>query len=225
MHRNYPNCRTGSAIPPFPGASLFVTRYPLPATALSKCSASKGFTLVELLVGMSLALIVMTAVLSTYITLGRNFTRSLGVSSANSPTLEGQARRTLAAFAQDVRMASGISGTPSANAVTLTLPTGSGTTTVAYSYNSSAGTLTRTPSGGTASVLQYSLLTCVFTYYDNSGNAYVDSDLSAGSYLRGIKQLSLSFTAQTGRASNGTLTPVYQTSSPRVLLRNRSLLP
>lgn len=179
---------------------------------------------------MTLALMVMTAVLTTYVSLGRNFTRSLGLSSANQPTLEGQGRRTLAYFAQDVRMASGISGTPSTSTVTFTLPTGTGSTTVAYSYNSTTGTLTRTPSGGTALVLNSNLRSCYFRYYDALGNPYDNNaspyatDFSSSSSL-GIKQLSLSFTAQAGNSANGTLTQVYQTNSPRLLLRNRSLLP
>lgn len=205
------------------GPALLATRYSLPAT-------SSAFTLVELLVGMTLALMVMTAVLTTYVSLGRNFTRSLGLSSANQPTLEGQGRRALAYFAQDVRMASGISGTPSASTVTFTLPTGTGSTTVAYSYNSTTGTLTRNPSGGTALVLTSGLLSCYFRYYDASGNPYDNNaspyatDFSSSSSL-GIKQLSLSFTTQAGNSTNGTLTQVYQTNSPRLLLRNKSLLP
>jgi hypothetical protein len=180
-----------------------------------------AFTLVEVLIGMSLALMVMTAVLSTYTTLGRNFTRTLGITSANQPTLNSQIRRTLVYFIQDVRMASGISGTPSASTVTLTLPSGTGTTTVAYSYDSTAQTLTRTPSGGTALVLQSSLLACSFTYYDAAGNSYT----SFTNYLPGIKQLSLSFTCRAGSSTNGTLTQVYQADSPRMILRNRSFLP
>ena len=61
-----------------------------------------GFTLVELLVGMSLALVVMTGVLSTFSFLGRNLNRL-----ANQQKLESEGRRALAYFAQDVRMASG----------------------------------------------------------------------------------------------------------------------
>jgi Tfp pilus assembly protein PilW len=211
------------------GKRLSVSRY---FVTIRRQNFSRAFTLVELLVGMSLALMVMTAVLSTYTTLGRSFTRSLGVSSANQPTLEGQARRTLARLAQDVRMAKDISGAPSNTTVTLSLPTGTGTTTVAYSYNSAAGTLTRTPSGGTAQVLQSNITSngLAFRYYDSSGNPYDNGSapytttLSTSSSL-GIKQLALSFTSRAGSATNGTLTQIYQTDSPRLLLRNRSLLP
>ena len=185
-------------------------------------------------VGMSLALMVMTAVLTTYVMIGRNFTRSLGLTSMNQPSLESQARRTLAAFARDVRMASDISGTPSATSLTLTLPQASGTTTVAYSYDSTAGTLTRTPSGGTAQVLQSNITTAngnaglVFRYYDVSGNPYDNGSspyITVTTYPLGIKQVSLSFATQAGSTITGTLTQVYQTDSPRLAIRNKGLLP
>ncbi len=227
--------------------SLLATRYPLPTTALSKRSASKGFTLLELLVGMSLAMVVMTAVLTVYITLGRSFTRSLGVSSANQPTLASQARRTLAMFAQDVRMASDIDligvdprVTPTASKITLVLPTGTSTPKyVTYFFNSTASavplssytipafSLVRIDLGtSTAQTLHANLLSAGFTfnYYDNSGTAYTSADLTAGRYLKGIKQLALSFTSQAGSATNGTLTQVYQVNSPRLLIRNKALL-
>ena len=189
-----------------------------------------AFTLVEVIIGMSLALMIMTAVLTTYVTLGRNFTRSLGITSANQPSLASQARRTVADFIQDVRMASGIFGTPTVSSVTLILPAGSGTMTVAYSYDSAAGTLTRTPSTGAAQILHSRLLTCYFRYYDTSSNPY-DSGSSpytttfSTSSSSGIKQLALTFTSQAGSSTNGTLTQVYQTDSPRMLLRNKALLP
>lgn len=203
---------------------------------------------------MSLALMVMTAVLSTYTTLGRNFTRSLGVSSANQPTLEGQARRTLATFAQDVRMASGLTVisvaplSPTSSRLDLTVPTGTGTNKITYYYNSTPisgstisdsvtvnGTsiamrreaLTRCVYNGstvTSLLLHANLLSCTLNYFDSSGNAYSAVDLAASNYLPGIKQLSLAFTSQAGSATNGTLTQIYQTESPRLLLRNRGFL-
>ena len=203
---------------------------------------TSGFTLVELLVGMSLSLIVMTAVLTTYVSLGRNYTRSLGLSSANQPNLETQARRTLSAFAQDVRMASGIPSTftPSATSLTITIPTTSGTKTVSYYINATAADVTVTLSGysttvpaqtlvrvdgsdGSMRTLQSSLQvagTNAFTYYDSSGNPYT----TYVNYLTGIKQLSLAFTTQAGSSTNGTLTPAYETDSPRLLFRNKALL-
>lgn len=80
-----------------------------PAVSLSNpsngpaLSLSKGFTLVELLIGATLSAAVMAAVLSSYIFIGRNLARL-----ANQQVLETEARRTLANFARDVRLASGL---------------------------------------------------------------------------------------------------------------------
>ncbi|HVT73449.1 MAG TPA: hypothetical protein VHD61_09950 [Lacunisphaera sp.] len=207
-------------------------------------AGSAAFTLVEILIGSSLALMVMTAVLTTYVTIGRNFTRSLGVSSANQPTLASQARRTLTYFTQDVRMASGIasSTTPSSITVTLSQPTGTGSKTVSYYLNTTTSPASVTLSGysvtvpaqslvrvdgatGTMQRLQSSLYlgvgaTNAISYYDSSGNPYT----SYTNYLSGIKQISLSFSSQAGNSSNGTLTQVYYTDSARVLLRNQGFL-
>jgi hypothetical protein len=188
-----------------------------------------------MLIGLSLSLLVMAAILSSYVFLARNFTRSLGVTYAVNnqttlsqlPPLEAQLRTTLAYFSQDVRMATrivsdaGPPSTPSANTVTLTLPTATGTTTVKYEYDAVARTLTRTWAGLPAQIIHHNLLGCTFTYYDAAGRpytTYVDN-------LLGIKQLSVAFTAQGGSATNQTLTQVYTGASPRLLLRNRTFLP
>jgi Tfp pilus assembly protein PilW len=180
--------------------------------------SSAGFTLVELLIGATLSAAVMAAVLSSYIFVGRNLARL-----ANQQVLETEGRRTLAYFARDIRLASGLSGTPSATSVTLSQPTSTGTTTVAYSYNSGAGTLTRTPASGTAQVLLRNITASGLTirYYDTSGNPYT----TYVDYLSGIKQISLEFSTQLGTAGNGTQTKVYELATNRLILRNRSLLP
>ncbi|HVZ64050.1 MAG TPA: hypothetical protein VG936_05630 [Lacunisphaera sp.] len=203
---------------------------------------------------MSLALMVMTAVLTTYVSIGRNFTRSLGLSSANQPTLSTQARRTIATFAQDVRMASGLTvvstspASPTSSRLDLIVPSAAGTNLITYYYNSNAiagstnsdpvtingasivmrrEALTRCVYNGstvTSILLHTNLLACTFTYFDNSGNSYISSDLSSSNYLPGIKQLALKITSRAGSATNGTLTQIYETNSQRLILRNKSLL-
>ena len=191
-----------------------------------RTKSNSGFTLVEMMIGLSLSLMVMSAVLSSYVFLGRNFTRTLGISSNGQPNLEAQDRRTMAYFRQDVAMASGISGTPGPAGVTLTLPSANGSTTVTYAFDSTAQTLTRTLADGSAQIIHTSLLTYVLSYYDNAGRAYTIFDSSSSSYssFAGIKQISFALTSQAGSSANGTLTPVYTTASPRLLLRNRQLL-
>jgi prepilin-type N-terminal cleavage/methylation domain-containing protein len=73
----------------------------------ARTAATAGFTLVELMISMSLALMIIAAVLSSYLFLGRSLGRLV-----TQQTLDNEGRRALAYFAQDVRLASGISGTP-----------------------------------------------------------------------------------------------------------------
>lgn len=208
---------------PHPARAIPAATAP-PAARLAAQRARRSyaaFTLLELLIGMSLAMAVMAAMLSSYVFVARSFTRTLGVTSAHQPNLEAQGRRTLELFAQDVRMASGFTGTPTATSVTLSLPAATGATTVAWAYDSGAHTLTRTPAAGPAQLLHTHVLSCAFTYYDASGFPYT----SLASYLIGVKQLSLSLTAQAGTAANQTLGPVHVVESPRLLFRNKGLLP
>jgi len=211
---------------------------------LSSLGRSSAFTLVEMLIGLSLGLIIISAVLSSYTYLGRNLARLV-----NQQTLESQARRTLLTIEQDVRAANGISS-PTATGIILTnIPSSlhsSGKIDVTYSsstyVDSSTGAtyykLTRssTATGSSAQVLLYNLVdfganypsypdyVYGFKYYDSTGQAYNKSDLAASTTVIGIKQISLVFLSSTGSATNGTKTPNYYGSSPRLALRNSALL-
>ncbi len=198
---------------------------------LNRCA---GFTIGELLVGVGLSLIVMTGVLSSYVFVARSYNRTIGFGMANQPTLEAQGRRTLAWWAQDVQMASAVTS-PSASEVTLTVPrSDGGTKNVTYYFNSSASAVSvysvTVPATSlvridrdtsTALTLHSSLLTCVFSYYDTIGNPYT----TYVNYLPGIKRVAVAFTAQAGSSVNSTLTQVYKSASPRLVLRNKPLLP
>lgn len=185
-----------------------------------------GFTLVELLIGSTLAAAVLAAVLSSYLYLGRNLARL-----ANQQTLETEARRTLGQLAQDVQQATGIDNTGispkvslSATGLTLSMPatTTGGANYVIYSYDSSAGTLSRQVRTNAAVILvrNISANSLVFRYYDAAGREYT----TYTNYLPGIKQVSLEFSTQNGVSTNGTRTLVYSVASDRLLLRNRALL-
>lgn len=172
---------------------------------------------------MTLSLMMMTAVLSGYIFLGRSFTRL-----ANQETLEREGRLTLQYFTQDARMASEISGTPSASAVTFTIPTATGTLSVKYTYDSTAKTLTRVAGSSTRKLLSnVEPNTLYFRYFDIAGRPY-DNNTSPyttyTSYLAGLKQVSLEFSTRSGVASNGTRTPLVTYASPRLLIRNKASL-
>ncbi len=197
-------------------------------------SRSAGFTLVELFVGVSLSMMVMAAVLSSYVFVARSYARTIGLGLPNEPTLGTQDRRTLAAFAQDVQMASAISS-PTSSEITLAVPhrTG-GTKNITYYYNDTAtaasvygvtvpaNALARIDRNtSTALTLHTSLLTCTFIYYDAFANPY----MTYADYAIGIKQISLALTAQAGNPATNTQTKAYSVTSPRHIFRNKSLLP
>lgn len=143
---------------------------------------------------------------------------------------------------------------PAANRVDLTVPTNTGTTnTVTYYYNSDLtddgditvngtafapppASLTRYVYNGTT-VTSLTLLKNIsdgdtdeadndllFRFFDASGNEYETATLTAGSYLPGIKQVSLEFAAQITAVNAGTTTPVQREASARLALRNRGFL-
>lgn len=198
--------------------------------SLPRANRSSGFTLAELIIGMGLSLMIMGALLSSYVFLARSFTRTLGVSSAAQPAMESQGRMTLTLFAKDVTAAIGITN-PTASSVTLRLPTATGSTTVAYNYDATAQTLTRTPAGGPATTLHINIINpptgsplypgLKFEYFDSYGRPYT----SYVNYLTGIDQISLALTAQAGSAANGTQTQLYRVASPRLIMRNKQMLP
>ncbi|MBS0662432.1 MAG: prepilin-type N-terminal cleavage/methylation domain-containing protein [Verrucomicrobia bacterium] len=201
-----------------------------------------GFTLVEVLIGMTLALVMIGAVLSTFTFLGRSFTRTLGIGSANQPNLEMQGRRVLGYFANDIRTASAVywSSTsptyyPSSTEFTLVVPdpTG-GTRKVTYYYNSTAAvvaylscsipakSLVRIDQATSVmTVLHSNLLTCSFSYYDSATSPY--TTFTSSSYLNGIKQVALLLTAQVGSSTNQTLSEVSTVASPRLAIGNKGL--
>lgn len=190
---------------------------------------------------MSVALIVMVAVLSSYTYLGRHLAQLV-----YQQTLESEARRTLLTFEQDVRSAISLSN-PSASSVTFTIPSSGGTADVSYTYYSSATTVSgvavpaqslvrqvTAPAAGTPLILLRNLVsqasltfgsspyTYGFKYYDATGTAYAAPISSSN--LIGIKQVSLSFLTAAGSSSTGTATPNYYGTSPRLALRNKTLL-
>ncbi len=186
---------------------------------LSRLRSNSGFTLVELLIGMTLTLVVMAGVISCFIFLSHNLSR-LQIQQK----FESQGRRALLYFAQDARMASAIT-TPTATSVTFVMPPGSGSPTVTYNYNSATGVLTRDPGFtglGSNPPLLVSLTSFTFSYYDVYGNPYP----ALTNYLIGIKQVSVSFNAQSPPSWNLTQPAfTYQVSSGRMILRNKAILP
>lgn len=104
------------------------------STARHEDRAAAGFTLVELMVASGIGSVILTGVLSVVLMMGRS-----GLSASNYADMEAQSRRAVDEFAQDVRMASGITWN-SAASVTLTVPDNYAAdgNKVTYAFDSSA---------------------------------------------------------------------------------------
>jgi prepilin-type N-terminal cleavage/methylation domain-containing protein len=182
--------------------------------------ARGGFTLVELMVSLSVSAIVLGGVLAAYIFLGRNLARLV-----NTQHQQVQSRRTLVMFTKDLSTASALS-TATTSQITLTKPVSSGNATVAYVYTAPSpasaanGTLVRTetlPSSSPTTLTILSGLTSfTFNFYNGGGTAVTSSPQS-------VKTVEFSFASAAGNANNATLT-AFNSVSPRVVLRNKPVL-
>lgn len=94
---------------------------------------ARGFTLVEVLISVSLSAMIMAGVLSSFLFLGRS-----GANLQNYTDMESQARRSLEIFAEDVRQGSAITWN-SATSATLRVNSAN----ITYAYNSSTQTFSR----------------------------------------------------------------------------------
>lgn len=179
-----------------------------------------GFTLVEVLISSTLGAMLMAAVLSSYLFLGRSLTRQ-----ANYQTLEAKGREALTYLRRDFALAQAVkTGTnPTSSTVTLALPAGE----VTYAF--AANALTRTANFGanpTITLLNNAYCTCTvftFNYYTTTGGSPLDQNTSSVNEPLSIKQIKVGFTLQTPSAYSIQTRATYQTVSAPFLLRNRQL--
>lgn len=213
---------------------MYLTRNHSAADARS----AQGFSFVELMVAMSITMVVIAALLSSYIFLGRNLVRY-----SNQQQLEAQSRRALQLLGQDVRMAQDVScaGTvpynpndaswqtmPTANQVTLYLSVPNGTNppynyTVKYTYDANARTLTRTISGTPPPNINSNPLT-LLTGVTNFSFNYLDKQARPAGNQLSVKQIEVpAFSTGTGTARSGTWAR-FTAASARLVLRNKHLI-
>ncbi|MBI2514097.1 MAG: prepilin-type N-terminal cleavage/methylation domain-containing protein [Opitutae bacterium] len=95
-----------------------------------------AFTLAEVLIAATLSAFVLTAVMSSFVFIGRTGFRTSSLSE-----LEAEVRRGLEIFAEEARLARDVHWNDS-QSVTLTLPSGSPATTVTYGYDADARSTT-----------------------------------------------------------------------------------
>jgi Tfp pilus assembly protein PilV len=171
-----------------------------------------GFTLVEVIISASLATVILTAVLSMFLFLGRSSANII-----NYAEMESQARRGLEFFAQDTRQSSDLAWN-STSSITLTV----GASTIDYVFNSGTGEFTRTM-GGVTTVLLEGITTFTFSGYKITGATVDTSDLSTAakrSAASGVtKQIQIYI-----EVARNSVTAVQATNtvlSARYILRNK----
>ena len=172
------------------------TRSPVP-DAPPRVRSRRGFTLVELLISAGLAGFILTAVLTTFLFLGRS-----GANIQNYNDMEGQARRGLEQFAQDVRQASSITWN-SSSSVTLVVD------------------FTRQVGSATARTMLTGITSFTYKAYTISGTEITDFSTAAALTTAGktTKQLQLSLEAS--RTSSTVARATNLVLSARYILRNK----
>ena len=197
---------------------------------MKRSSRSPGFTIVEMLVASTLGALVLGAVLSSYLFLGRNLTRS-----SYQQELEARSRLAMQVLAQDARTTQSVVNASNSQLV-LNVQLPSGPLTVTYAYDSVTGLLTRDPGYTNADAQHPPLLRYVtsfdFNYYDfpRSPDKDLQTLASDNGYAAGytpeaqsIKQVVMAYTLQRGSAKDGTLTR-HTVATGRIVFRNKPIL-
>lgn len=181
----------------------------------------RGFTLVELMIGSALAAVVMAALLSSFVFIGRNLSRL-----ASSQALEHEARKALAYLRQDFALARAIKSgtTPTASSVTLTLPNGE----VSYSYDVATRKLRRQFTASPASDLnllgndQCICTSFVFSYYTASDGSPTSQLSSSAIVPYSVKQVEVGFVLESPTDWAKERRTRFEAASSRFLIRNRT---
>lgn len=140
-----------------------------------------GFSLVELLISLALVMMLMLALLTSYVFIARG-----DQSLQNYGEMNAQARKLLDRLGEDLRAATDVTNF-TATSLTLTVPAnpaGTSTQDVTWDYNSVNGTVTRQAGGAAAATLARDVET--FTFYYTNGNNVATTSLVE------VKQVQLS---------------------------------
>lgn len=191
---------------------MIITTHSPTASSPNARGASRGFTLVEVMVAAFISAVILTAVLSSMLFIGRSATNV-----RNYTDMETQGRKMLEYFAEDTRQASSVTWT---NSTSLTLVVNSANVT--YSYDSSTLTLTRTVTGS-PNVTVTNINTFQFIAYTINGTQITDFSTAAArtTAANGTKQVQISLAASRNRQTlvNTTSTVL----SARFILRNKKV--
>lgn len=182
----------------------------------------RGFSLAEVLVGSTLGTMVMAAVLSSFVFLGRNLTRL-----ANYHSLEAKSREALTYLSRDLSLAQSVKNgtTPTGSTVTLVLPAGE----VTYTYDNATLKLRREATFGAntdMSLLKSNCSSCTsfaFDYFTMSGGSPTSQVTTSVLVPYSIKQIQVHFTVETPAGVSTVTHASYEAVSARYLVRNKQL--
>jgi prepilin-type N-terminal cleavage/methylation domain-containing protein len=171
---------------------------------------TRGFSLFEVMVGATLAGIILAGTLTTFLFLGRS-----GANLRNYSDMEAQARTSLEIFAQDTRQASSVTWF-SADSVKLIV----NATEIYYAF--SAGNFTRTTGTGSTTLLT-GITSFNFSAYDINGTAITDFSNAAAltTANNATKQVQISLSAARSTQTVATATNIVL--SARYVLRNKKV--
>lgn len=170
------------------------------------------------MISSAMAAVVMAAVLSSYIFIGRNLARL-----SNYQALENESRKALNYLARDFGSAQAVKTgtTPTESSVTLVLPAGE----VSYTYSS--GTLRRQATFGSSpdlSFLHSDFCTCTtfrFRYLTASDGAPTDQNAPATYVPYSIKQIQVGYVVESPSTWTAETRTRYEVASSRYFFRNR----
>lgn len=190
-----------------------ITTIQFPTTRTNQRSGPRGFTLVEVLISMSLASIILAGVFSSFLFIGRS-----GIRMQNYNEMEAQSRRALEMFAEDVRQASDITWDPTTNK-SFTVKVNF--QDIVYSVNTGTGIFQRRDAVGTRTLITgITAGSFSFKAFDVNGTALpLDTAVQRAAANVSTKQVQLSL--ETTRARTSVATATNLVLSARFILRNK----
>ena len=204
----------GASLPPpeevarHPRSSLSIRGSTLLPSSFRKPRRRAAFTLVEIMVGATLAGLILAGVLSAFLFIART-----GANIRNYSDMESQARRALEQFAQDTRQASAISWT---NDTTIVLTVDGAGVTYAYA----AGAFTRRAAAGTTTLLS-GITSFSFKAYSITGAEITGIGTSTSLASAGLNTKQLQISLEAARTSTTVATATNTVLSARFILRNK----
>ncbi len=173
---------------------------------------TRAFTLAEVMIGATLGTIVLAAVLSSFLMLGRT-----GYNAANYAVMESESRRALEMFSADARMSNNITWN-SSNSVTLRVVTGGSTQLVTYAYSTSTKNFTRKLGNAASTNPELVLVRNVTEFSFRRYKVINGVDYTAANDLE-TKQIQITLRAV--RTGVTTVAATNAVLSARVVLRNK----